>query len=227
MRKLPNPAAIISGEPITGLSRTLSAGPASASCRMVLGATVLMVANTAEGPSDANTPAAPRQTLSTAASSASTTNTASASAAASPGEAALWAPAATTAPHRSGVRFQTTTWWPFSSARRANASPMFPVPMMAILTPASVPAESSMSSERVSGEETVQERSEPSQSRLCRTRRQRRRRACIRGTPKGTKATMAAASARRAPHAQLNPAGLSRNATTTRTRLTPVRTVRS
>ena len=80
---------------------------------MVLGATVLTLANTAEGSSDANTPSDPRQTSSTAASSASTTKTASASAAASPGEAAWRAPAATTGPHRSGVRFQTTTWWPF------------------------------------------------------------------------------------------------------------------
>ncbi len=107
---------------------------------MVLGATVLTLANTAAGPSEANTPSAPRQTSSTAASSASTTSTASAPAAASPGESAWSAPAATSAPHRSGVRFQTVTWWPFSSARNAKASPIFPVPTMAILTPASVSA---------------------------------------------------------------------------------------
>jgi hypothetical protein len=54
-----------------------------------------------------------------------------------------------------------------------------------------------------------------------------RRRAWIRGTPKGRKATMAAASARKAPHDQLKPDGLRRKASATRTRLIPVRRARS
>ena len=59
------------------------------------------------------------------------------------------------------------------------------------------------------------------------TRLQRRRWARIRGTPNGRKATMAAASARKAPHDQLNPAGLSRMPSTTRATLTPVMRTRS
>ena len=66
MRKLPNPAAIISGEPMTGLSRMRSAGPTSTRRRIVSGATVLTLANTVDGPSAANTPSVPRQTSSTA-----------------------------------------------------------------------------------------------------------------------------------------------------------------
>jgi hypothetical protein len=60
-----------------------------------------------------------------------------------------------------------------------------------------------------------------------RRRIQRRRWAWMRGTPKGRKATMAAASARKAPHDQLKPAGLRRKPSTTRARLTPVIKARS
>ena len=56
---------------------------------------------------------------------------------------------------------------------------------------------------------------------------QRLRWACMRGTPNGRKATMAAASARKAPHDQLNPAGLSKKPRTTRARLIPVSRTRS
>jgi len=47
------------------------------------------------------------------------------------------------------------------------------------------------------------------------------------GTPKGRNATKAAASAKRAPYDQLEPAGLSKNPSTTRARLTPVMRARS
>ena len=114
------------------------AGPASARRRMVPGATVLTLANTAAEPSEANTPSAPRQTSSTAASSAARPAQrplpplplrASRLGRRRPQRARL---------HRWGVRFQTVTRWPFSSALNAKASPMFPVPTMAILTLASV-----------------------------------------------------------------------------------------
>ena len=56
---------------------------------------------------------------------------------------------------------------------------------------------------------------------------QRRRWAWMRGMPKGTNATIAATRARKAPHDQLKPAGLSRKPSTTRARLTPVMRARS
>ena len=56
---------------------------------------------------------------------------------------------------------------------------------------------------------------------------QRRRWAWMRGMPKGTKATIAEAKARKEPHDQLKPAGLSRTPSITRARLTPVMRART
>ena len=56
---------------------------------------------------------------------------------------------------------------------------------------------------------------------------QRRRWAWMSGRPKGRKDTMAAASATTAPHDQPKPAGLSRKASTTSARLTPVMRAKS
>ena len=138
MRKCPCPAAIIAGEPITGLSRIRSSGPASARRRAVLGATVLTSANTAEGSSDASTPSGPRQTSRTAESSANTTSTASAPTAASPVNRPGERPRQRRRRPDRASGSRRATWWPFSSALVAKARPMFPMPTTAIRTPASV-----------------------------------------------------------------------------------------
>ena len=103
------PAAIADGEPITGASSTAPPGATPATRRTVSGETVLTMARVAPEGSELRTPLSPRQTLSTASSSARTISTTSLSAAASSREWASTAPLEIRSSARFAVRFHTVT----------------------------------------------------------------------------------------------------------------------